>query len=208
MRFEKAWVEQCKATRTIRRRFGAKSALDYLIGEKLMVFADAARDDPAFARELPRFLATVWHIFNEYEIGGYVASRKTQNEKSPSTAPLFALTDRHLSPSLQRVRVNVGHLRGCGTFEQNDRPMRISSERRRLWKETSLRKRTGEICVRLPFDDDTAVNEVVDGWRDFRASSSARAGSERNRRGPIPAGPGACDLELRDRQLGVEHEVR
>jgi hypothetical protein len=76
MRFEKAWVEQCKATRAIKRRFGAKSALDYLIGEKLMHFADAARDDPAFARELPRFLAAAWRTFNEYELAGYIASRR------------------------------------------------------------------------------------------------------------------------------------
>ncbi len=76
MRFEKVWVEQCRATKTIKRHFGAKSALDYLIGEKLMNFADAARDDPAFARELPRFLAAVSRTFNEYEIAGYIASRK------------------------------------------------------------------------------------------------------------------------------------
>lgn len=72
MRFEKEWVEQCRATKTIERRFGAKSALDYLIGEKLISFADAARDHPAFARELPRFLAAIWQAFNEYEIAGYV----------------------------------------------------------------------------------------------------------------------------------------
>lgn len=76
MWFEKVWVEQYRATKAIKRRFGAKSALDYLIGEKLMNFADAARDDPAFARELPRFLAAVWRTFNEYEIAGYIASRK------------------------------------------------------------------------------------------------------------------------------------
>jgi hypothetical protein len=35
MRFEKIWVEQCRATKAIKRRFGATSALDYLIGEKL-----------------------------------------------------------------------------------------------------------------------------------------------------------------------------
>ena len=46
MRFEKIWAEQCRATKAIRRRFGAKSALDYLIGEELMMFADAAKDDP------------------------------------------------------------------------------------------------------------------------------------------------------------------
>ena len=59
MWFEKIWAEQCRATKAIRRRFGAKSALDYLIGEKLMMFADVAKDDPDFAKELPRFLAAV-----------------------------------------------------------------------------------------------------------------------------------------------------
>jgi hypothetical protein len=68
MRFEKVWAEQCRATKMIKRRFGAKSALDYLIGEKLMMFADAARQDSAFAKELPRFLATVWQLFNEYAL--------------------------------------------------------------------------------------------------------------------------------------------
>jgi hypothetical protein len=28
MRFEKVWVEQCRTTKAIKRRFGAKSALD------------------------------------------------------------------------------------------------------------------------------------------------------------------------------------
>lgn len=76
MRFEKVWVEQCRATKAIKRRFGAKSALDYLIAEKLLMFADAARDHPTFAKELSRFLAAIWQLFNEYEIAGYVASRR------------------------------------------------------------------------------------------------------------------------------------
>jgi hypothetical protein len=76
MRFEKIWVEQCGATRRIRRKFGVKSALDYLIGEKLIHFAQEADRDSGFARELPRFLATVWQTFNEYELAGYVASTK------------------------------------------------------------------------------------------------------------------------------------
>jgi hypothetical protein len=76
MQFEKIWEEQCGATKRIKRRFGAKSALDYLIGEKLITFADAAEAHPEFAKELPRFLAAVWRIFNEYEIAGYLASRR------------------------------------------------------------------------------------------------------------------------------------
>jgi hypothetical protein len=76
VRFEKIWVEQCRATKAIKRRFGARSALDYLIGEKLLTFAEVARQHPTFAKELPKFLAGIWQVFNEYEIAGYVASRK------------------------------------------------------------------------------------------------------------------------------------
>ena len=70
------WIEQCRATRAIKRRFGVKDALDYLVGEKLRMFAGAARHDAAFARELPRFLAAIWRVFNEYELAGYVAMQK------------------------------------------------------------------------------------------------------------------------------------
>src|SRR6266487_3746775 len=73
---EKIWVEQCRATKAIKRRFGAKSALDYLIGEKLIAFADAAGEHRTFAKELPKFLAAIWQTFDEYELAGYVASRK------------------------------------------------------------------------------------------------------------------------------------
>jgi hypothetical protein len=76
MRCEKIWVEQCKATRTIRRRFGVKSALDYLIGEKLVRFAQEAERRPEFAKEFPRFLAAVWQVFNQFELAGYVAAQK------------------------------------------------------------------------------------------------------------------------------------
>jgi len=76
VQFEKIWVEQCRATKSIKRSFGAKSALDYLIGEKLITFARVAEDHPEFAKELPRFLAAAWRVFNEYEIAGYVATRR------------------------------------------------------------------------------------------------------------------------------------
>src|ERR1043165_6007940 len=81
IRFEKIWVQQCRATKGIKRRFGVESALDYLIREKLLSFADAAEERPEFARELPRFLAQVWQIFNQYEIAGYVASLKPKERK-------------------------------------------------------------------------------------------------------------------------------
>jgi hypothetical protein len=91
MRFEKVWVEQCRATRVIKRRFGAKSALDYLIGEKLPSFADLAKDHSEFAAELPRFLSTIYRMFNQYEIEGQVATRKPRTRRALQR---LLLTDR------------------------------------------------------------------------------------------------------------------
>ena len=82
IRFEKIWVQQCRATKGIKRRFGVKSALDYLIREKLLNFAQEAERRPEFAKELPRFLAEVWRIFNEFEIAGYVASLRPRQRKT------------------------------------------------------------------------------------------------------------------------------
>ena len=59
MDYHKIWQEQCAVTPTIRERFGVKNALDYLVGQKLVNFAEAAEDDPDFAAELPRFQAAV-----------------------------------------------------------------------------------------------------------------------------------------------------
>src|SRR5664279_5005490 len=43
------------ATRTIRRRFGLKNALDYLVSEKLLSFAEAAERHSEFALSFPDF---------------------------------------------------------------------------------------------------------------------------------------------------------
>jgi len=82
MRPHKLWIEQCRATKQIRRRYGAKSALDYLLGEKLLHFSEDAKQHPAFAQELPRFLAAIGQVFNPYEIAGYVAAQKPRTRKT------------------------------------------------------------------------------------------------------------------------------
>ena len=81
MRHERVWIDQCKATKAIKRRFGAKSALDYLIGEKLTTFVDEAERRAEFGKELPRFLAAIWRIFNQYELAGYISSHKPTMRK-------------------------------------------------------------------------------------------------------------------------------
>jgi hypothetical protein len=70
--FHDIWKQQCVAARSIRVHYGILSALDYLIGEKLLTFADKALTRPEFARELPRFVAEVRDIFSAEEIKHYL----------------------------------------------------------------------------------------------------------------------------------------
>lgn len=81
MQLHKIWRQQCRATRAIRRRFGLKNALDYLVSEKLLNFAEAAQQHPEFAVELPRFQAAVWEVFHPYELAGYLASLRPMTRK-------------------------------------------------------------------------------------------------------------------------------
>ena len=62
------WIEQCEAARTIKDRYGLKAAFDYLVGEKLLNFAEAASEHRAFAQELPRFVSEVRRMFTAEEI--------------------------------------------------------------------------------------------------------------------------------------------
>jgi len=86
--------------------FEVKSALGYLIREKLLNCADAAERRPEFARELPRFLAEVWRIFNQYEIAGYVASLKPKQRKRLRRLLYLRLPTR--GPATARVVSGVG----------------------------------------------------------------------------------------------------
>ena len=61
-------LEQCEASVTIRARFGLRSAFNYLVLEKLMNFAEAAKRHPEFARELPSFVVSVRALFTIGEL--------------------------------------------------------------------------------------------------------------------------------------------
>ena len=68
------WQEQCDAGQRVLENHGADSALDYLVGEKLMVYVATAEERPEFARELPKFVARVREIFGTEVLAGYVAT--------------------------------------------------------------------------------------------------------------------------------------
>jgi hypothetical protein len=78
----KIWIEQCEAAHTIRARFGLKAAFDYLVGEKLINFADVASRHCDFAQELPRFISEVRRIFTSEEIGTHLTRiERERNQK-------------------------------------------------------------------------------------------------------------------------------
>ena len=57
------WIEQCEAARMINERYGLKAAFDYIVGEKLINYAEAASQYPQFARSLPQFVSAVRRMF-------------------------------------------------------------------------------------------------------------------------------------------------
>jgi hypothetical protein len=79
-RAEDIWVEQCRATERIRGAHGLGSAFDYLVGEKLLTFAEAATTRTEYARELPRFVAEVRRIFSAPEIRDHLARLEREQQ--------------------------------------------------------------------------------------------------------------------------------
>ncbi len=62
------WIEQCEAARQIKNRYGLQAAFDYIVGEKLLNYAEAALKHQEFARALPGFLSEVRGMFTPAEI--------------------------------------------------------------------------------------------------------------------------------------------
>jgi hypothetical protein len=78
----KIWIEQCEATHTIRARFGLTAAFDYIVGDKLINFADAASSHRDFAQEMPRFISEVRRVFTPAEIGAQLTRmEREQNQE-------------------------------------------------------------------------------------------------------------------------------
>jgi len=67
------WRSQCEVVPSIRERFGLEAALDYVISEKLLNFAQAAVSHPDFSRELPMFVAEIRRLFTPDEISEHLA---------------------------------------------------------------------------------------------------------------------------------------
>jgi hypothetical protein len=69
--FHRRWIEQCEAAQRIKQRFGLSNALEYLVGEKLLHYVEAAEHHPEFAQELPYFVAEIKRMFSLAEVSNY-----------------------------------------------------------------------------------------------------------------------------------------
>jgi hypothetical protein len=78
------WIEQCDAAKSISAKFGLKASFDYLVGEKLMNFAESACNHPDFARELPRFIAEVRRMFSAQDMHEHLA--RIEREQAERTS--------------------------------------------------------------------------------------------------------------------------
>ena len=71
-RWHEIWMEQCEAAGTIRLRYGVESAFDYVVGEKLLNFAEAAAEHAGFAQALPQFVSRVRGMFTPEEMATHL----------------------------------------------------------------------------------------------------------------------------------------
>lgn len=106
-RHEDIWREQCDATAIIQSRYGEKAALDYLIGEKLLLFTSTAQEHPAFAAQLPAFIGRVRQMFAREAIMRYLGDLEVRlieesHEVDPDDIILESRATRELN-SLQQV---------------------------------------------------------------------------------------------------------
>jgi hypothetical protein len=91
--FHRLWIEQCAAAQPIRQHFGLGNALEYLAGEKLLRFVEAAEDNPLFAQELPSFVAEIRRVFSVAEVGNYaVKIERTKRLSVPQRAAIRAIS--------------------------------------------------------------------------------------------------------------------
>lgn len=109
------WSEQFDAAEGIKTRYGVKSAFEYIVGEKLMNFAEASFEGPEFAREFPQFVAAVRHLF-----------------ESKQMAPLLDQLEEDLRSELQFVDSDADDLADYAVAAAKSRLERFSAIRELL----------------------------------------------------------------------------
>jgi hypothetical protein len=90
--FHRRWIDQCEAAQRIKQHFGLSNALEYLVGEKLLHFVEAAEHHPEFAQELPYFVAEIRRVFSLAEVGNYAHIERTKPLSMSQRAAIRAIS--------------------------------------------------------------------------------------------------------------------
>ena len=85
-RFQDVWIEQCEAASRIKEEHGVESAFDYIVGEKLMTYAQTAVTRPEFAHDLPMFVAEIRRLFSSEEIREHLARIEREDREATEAA--------------------------------------------------------------------------------------------------------------------------
>ena len=85
-RWHEIWLEQCEAAETIRLRHGVESAFDYVVGEKLLNFAEVAAEHREFAQALPQFVSRVRGMFTPEEMETHLARTERRRREMEESA--------------------------------------------------------------------------------------------------------------------------
>jgi hypothetical protein len=99
--FHQIYIEQCAAAQRIKQRFGLGNALEYLIGEKLLNFVEAAEHIPLFAQELPSFVAEIKQVFSLAEVGNYAVESNVLSDLVCPSVRRFAQSHRYRRESIR-----------------------------------------------------------------------------------------------------------
>ena len=79
----KIWAGQCDAAKRIEDDFGVGQAIDYLVGEKSLIFLEAAGTDAEFRAEIPSFAAEVRTIFERWQLAEYLETARQSGPFDP-----------------------------------------------------------------------------------------------------------------------------
>jgi len=96
------WQEQCRAAKRLKEGLGMTTALDYLIGEKLLGFVRLVHPDSPSRADLPAFVAGIREIFSDDELRSYIATLRTASPGDLESRS-FDATDREFIEQLPKL---------------------------------------------------------------------------------------------------------
>jgi hypothetical protein len=94
------WQDYCRVVPDIQARHGVSAALEYVVGEKLMMFAQTAETEEGFRVELPAFCQTIRELFTKDALEGYFEAAE---KDSRVESDLFRGADAEEADELREI---------------------------------------------------------------------------------------------------------